>query len=199
MFLVIICCLSHIIEYILNFIENHSVLVGIITAVITGSFWFKKYLRQKRADALGGFYAQLSMRLKALTIQLNYKSQLNILDSKAGNIYSLIYINPSDFCPKYTEPTEEQIKLYATAASGIKKLLLETNDNVYPYGADKKKWYDSQYKLLLFCEFLENEEYRHRTNKEFDGGCDEPKHITKCKSLITAINYIQNAIEKTKY
>lgn len=204
MLLVYFCSCYHIIEYIeyiLSFMENHSVLVGIITAVITGSLWFRKFLKQKRAEAFFGFYNRLSLRLKTLSSLLNDKAQLNIVDAQKGNIFSLLYIESfiSIECPAYNMPDEEELYVYQAAAKELKKMLLETNHNVFPKGASQKKWYDSQYIIFSFCEFLEHEKFRHNTNNSESSNTEEPKHIVKCRELVEAIDYIQKAIEQVDY
>ncbi len=200
MFLVYCAPPQNIIEYIFQIIEDNSVLVGVLTSVIAGSLWLRKFLRQKRAEAFFGFYAKLSLRLKVLQTTLNENGQLNILNPDAGNIYSLAYLDEcySKVCKSYKEPGEKERKLYVDAAKELKKILLETDHNVYPLGSNKKKWYESQYVLFSFCEFLEHIESIIKTNKtETEDG--KLKHIVKCKEVVDAINYIQESIEKAKY
>lgn len=200
MFLVYYTPPQNIIEYIFQIIEDNSVLVGVLTSVIAGSLWLRKFLRQKRAEAFFGFYAKLSLRLKVLQTTLNENGQLNILNPDAGNIYSLTYFDEcySKACKSYKEPGEKERKLYVDAAKELKKILLETDHNVYPLGSNKKKWYESQYVLFSFCEFLEHIDSIIKSNKtETEDG--KLKHIVKCKELVEAINYIQESIEKAKY
>lgn len=200
MFLVYYSPPQNIIEYILQIIEDNSVLVGVLTSMITGSLWLRKFLREKRAEAFFGFYAKLSLRLKVLQSTLNENGQLNILDSDAGNIYSLIYFDSCypEVCKSYKEPGPKERDLYKNAAKELKQILLETEHNVYPLGSNKKKWYESQYVLFSFCEFLEKIDTVIKTNKtKTENG--ELKHIVKCKALVEAINYIQKSIEKAKY
>lgn len=201
MFLVYCNTQQNLIEFILLFVEEHSVLVGIITSVITSTLWLRKFLKQKRAEAFFGFYAKLSIRLKALQSTLEENGQLNISEPRVGNIYSLIYIK--DFvktaCPSYTPPTDKELKLYKTASKELKDILLNTENNVYPPKSKRKKWYESQHILFSFCEFLENDAYQHTTNEQYARGENEPKHITKCRALIDAIDYIQDSINHAKY
>lgn len=201
MFLACTSTSPHIIEYILSFIEENSVLMGVITSVIISSLWFKKFINQKRAEAFFGFYAKLSLRLKSLQITLQENGQLNITNPEIGNIYSLIYSENFVIkaCPGYKKPNDNELKSYKTIAKELKNLLLNTENNVYPPGANRKEWYKNQHILFLFCEFIENEIYQHRTNEEFDKGENEPKHIKKCKALIDAINNIQRSIDNAKY
>lgn len=201
MFLVLILEIQHIIECILYFIEESPVLVGIITSMIVSSLWFRKYIRQKRAEAFFGFYAKLSLCLNSLQAKLEENGQLNVEEFNAGNIYSLIYAKDciKTICPSYKEPKPEELKIYQSAAKELKALLINTENNVYPRGAKRKEWYESQQIIYLFCEFLENKEYWHTTNKEFDNGEKEYKHVKKCKLLIDAINCIQESINNAKY
>lgn len=201
MFLVCISKDKHIIECILCFIEENPVSVGIVTSMIVGSLWFRKYIRQKRAEAFFGFYAKLSLCLKSLRTKLEENGQLNISDVKAGNIYSLIYVEDDikNICPSYKKPNEKEIQLYQAAAKEIKGILLNTENNVYPHGSKRDEWYESQHIIFLFCEFLESAEYWHTTNKEFDSGDKEYKHIRRCKLLIDAMDCIQESINNAKY
>ncbi|MCM1500703.1 MAG: hypothetical protein NC124_19775 [Clostridium sp.] len=199
--MLLVCNLNllHIIECILCFIEENSVLVGVITSVIVSSRWFKQFIRQKRAEAFFGFYAKLSLRLKALQTKLVDSGQLNVSDAKAGNIFSLMYTDElrEKICPKYREPKE--MDLYRSAAKELKEILLNTDNNVYPQGSDPKEWYESQHILFDFCEFLENKAYHQRTNKELGEGESEPKHIIKCRLLINAMDNIQKSINNAHY
>jgi len=201
MFLECTSKIQHIIECILCFVEENPVLVGIITSMIVSSLWFRKYIRQKRAEAFFGFYAKLSLCLISLRTKLEENGQLNISSSDAGNIYSLIYAEGDikTICPSYKKPNDKELKLYQSAAKKLKEILLNSENNVYPRGSKRKEWYQSQHIIFLFCEFLENEEHWHTTNKEFDRGDNEYKHIKKCRSLINAMDYIQESINDAKY
>lgn len=193
--------LSHIIECILCFIEDHSVLVGVITSVIVGSLWMRKFVRQKRAEAFFSFYSKLSLYLRELQTRLEDAGQLNISDAEAGNIFSLIYLDSYiiDACPRYKKLSTKELESYKEIAKKIKETLLSTDNNVYPKGSDRKKWHESQHVIFSFCEFLENEAYQHTTNQMFLDNTQEIKHVTKCKELLGAMTYIQEAIEKAKY
>lgn len=189
------------IRCILNFIEENSVFMGIVSSIITASLWFSKNIKQKRAEAFFGFYARLSLYLRHLHTILEEDGQLNIDDSKAGNIFSLIYMEDctKSFCPKYKEPSKDKIELYQSVTIELQKVLLDTENNVYPQNAVREEWYESQHIIFSFCEFINKESYRNKTNQEYDMNKDEPKHIVKCKLLINAMNYIQDAISNTKY
>lgn len=201
MFLELVNTLQHIIEYILCFINDNSTLMGVLSSVIAGSLWFKKYINQKRAEAFFGFYTKLSLLLKSLQIKLEENGQLNISDSNAGNIYSLIYVQNyiKTACPGYRVPTNDELDLYKSSAKELKDILFNNENNVYPRGAKQKEWYESQQIIYLFCEFIENEAYQHITNEAFVNGENESKHIIKCRLLVNAINNIQEAINQAKY
>lgn len=198
-----------IIECVLSFIEDHSVLVGVFTSLLASSLWLRKFLRQKRAEAFFGFYSKLSLRLKALQDILEENGQLNVTKPEDGNIYSLIYLKDyiNKICPGYKEPDGGELSLYQTAAKELKAILLNTENNVYPPGAKRKEWYDSEHVIFSFCEFLENEACRHSTNIAFEEGMGEtegteekePKHVIKCKLLIKAMENIQSSINRAKY
>lgn len=201
MFLISSISIYDILENIPDYIENHSVFAGIITSVIVSSMWLKKFLKQKRAEAFFGFYAKLSFYLNSLQTLLEENGRLNISDPKSGNIYSLIYIKDfiKEVCPNFVEVTDKELELYKKAAKNIKHILLETDNNVYPTGAKREKWYESQRILFSFCEFLENDEYKYVTNIDIARGESETKHILKCKALVQSIRYIQYSINHAKY
>lgn len=90
-------------------------------------------------------------------------------------------------------------KNYNHIGIGEDDMLDLTDNNVYPQGSDPKEWYESQHILFDFCEFLENEAYHQRTNKELGDGESEPKHIIKCRLLINAMDNIQNSINNAQY
>ncbi len=200
MFLVFYSPPKHIIEYVLQFIEDNSVLVGVITSVITSSLWLKKFLKQKRAEAFFGFYAQLSLCLKSLHTRLAEDGQLDVSCSESGNIFSLIYLENfvTTVCPRYTVPTKSELAIYKASAKELREILLKTENNVYPHSAKRDKWYDSQHVLFDFCDFIENEALWHKINKN-EKINSESKHVIKCKAFIDAINYILESIEKAKY
>lgn len=189
------------IDYVLQFIENHPVFVGVVTSVTVSSLWLRKFIRQKRAEAFFGFYAKLSFRLKALRTRLDENGRLNVSDSEAGNIYTLIYEKNyiRTVCPKFADIDPKELKAYRAATAELKKILIETDSNVYPPGANRKRWYESQHILFSFCEFIENDEYQHTTNQQISQGGSEAKHIAKCKLLVEAIDYIQDSINNAKY
>lgn len=51
MFLICISEVLDVIEHFLCIIQNNSVFIGIITSIIVGARWFRKYIEQKRAEA----------------------------------------------------------------------------------------------------------------------------------------------------
>lgn len=201
MFLICVQTQQNTIKNILDFIENNSVLLGIIMSIITGCLWFKKFIGQRRAEAFFGFYAQLSFRLKTLQKILEENGELNISDSKAGNIYSLLYSEDSikNFCPSYNKPNDKKMKLYKKVSTELKDILLNTENNVYPRGTNRKEWYENQYIIFSFCEFIENESNQHITNKEYMNDTHTPIHIIKCKLFVKAMRDIQEAINRAKY
>ena len=184
----------------LPFIEAHSVFVGIVSTLIVGSLWYKKFINQKRAEAFFGFYTKLLLQLKLLKQLLNDTDQLNYSDNKKGNIYALLYDENTikEFYPDYVFPPNNLEKLKDVALE-IKKTLLETDNNVYPYKTDKSNWYNSQYVLLSFCEFITDENNFHSINQDDENATGEKKHILKCKKLVHAMDYLMNSIESARY
>lgn len=185
-----------------NFIESHSVLVGIITAVITSSLWLRKFINQKRAEAFFDFYAKLLLKIKYLKSQLTEYSQLDYSKNSNGNIYSLLYTEDTvnDICKGYKKPEPAELKILANAADKIKECILNSNCNVYPKNADRKKWYDSQHYILSFCEFLNDNkglQKIYNTSRKDNNGI--PIHNVKCKELVEAMDYVISSIESEKY
>lgn len=201
MFLICISEVLDVIEHFLCIIQNNSVFIGIITSIIVGARWFRKYIEQKRAEAFFGFYAKLYLRLRTLRTRLEENDQLNITNSGNGNIYSLVYTEDVmvDVCPGYKELEKKSLKSCKDAAKELKKLLVNTDNNVYPQGSKREEWYKSQHIIFMFCEFLENDAYKHITNEEYDKDDQEFKHIVKCRMLIEAMTYIQDSINNAQY
>lgn len=192
------------VKSIFSFIEDYPVTVGIIISAIVGSLWFRTFLMQKRAEASFGFYTVLTLRLKCLYTLLKEHDLLNASDSEKGNIYSLIYSEDclKKFCPAFNEPSEEAIESIHRLSTEIKEILLNADCNIYPYRTNKEQWYQSQYMLLSFCDFMDcikNKERYCKVNTRRSDGEFEDKHIVKCKHLVESIDYLQEAIHKTKY
>lgn len=190
-----------VIKCVLKFIRDNSELIWMIITIIAGSVWFNKFLKQKRAEAFFGFHAKLYLRLKTLKEKLNEKDRLNIKEREKGNIYSLIYSNDyvRKACPQYNRITDEEIKIYQAVAVEVKEIILGTENNVYPKCAKRKEWYNNLDVVFAFCEFLEKKEKFGRSNKDSMKEGKEAKHITKCKILVEAIDYILNSIDREKY
>lgn len=201
MFLVYLATPQNTLEYILKTIEDNSVLIGVITSLIVGSLWFKKFIRQRRAEAFFGFYSKLSLNIRILQTKLEENDRLNITNFNIGNIFSLIYVEKDimTICTSFTPISEEELDSYKAASDVIKDIIINTENNVYPQKANREEWYKSQCVLLLFCDFLENKGSRHTTNIPEENDNTEPKHITRCKELVKAMNYILEAINKARY
>lgn len=184
---------------VLDFIENHTEFIGIITAVVTSSLWLRKFIKQKRAEAFFDFYTKLLLRLKSLKALLEDYSQLNCLKNSDGNIYSLIYTADvlPHICPDYKPPNDE-LDIFQSSALELKSCILDSNSNVYPTTAKQKDWYESQHIIFSFCEFLERETLRGIVNNTVLVD-DKPIHIVKCQKLVESMNYIIKAIENEKY
>ena len=201
------------IKYALYWIEKHPVLMGVITTimgviitVIIGSFWFRKFLRQKRAEAFFGFYARLLLQLNSLQVWLNEKELLNTDSNniKQGNIYALMY-NPAtlnEVCPGFHDLSTDDLSDLKKLTLQLKNTLLESENNVYPKHSQKKSWYNSQLILFLFCDFIEQDSLRKNiSHPKYDSGDNSGnyKHIVKCNELIIAMNSIQSSINSEKY
>jgi len=184
---------------ILSWLENHSGIIGIVTVIIAGSFWFNKFLRQKRAEAFFGFYAQLLLQIKSLKSLLKDNELLEIKKINYGNIYSLLYTNDSQksVCGGFKRPSAELLNDIEKLTLQLKNTLINSENNVYPKTSEKAKWYDSQHTLFEFCEFLERKsligkmalDIANYENKDYE-------HTTKCQELVKALEHIEESIEK---
>lgn len=202
MFLTRFKLFMQIIARVLQFIEDHPVLIGTITSMTVGSLWLRRLLQQKRAEAFLGFYAKLSLQLRNLKARLEENGHLNVSDADAGNIYSLIYTDEciNTICPRFSTPNAEQLKFYREAAIRVEDILLETEHNVYPLHSDRKKWYECQYIVLSFCEYLENiDAFKNKVNLPPSNNEVAPKHVLRCKLVVNAIDYILESINNAKY
>lgn len=216
-FLLYYNCMSYVFgffENCFNFIENHSVFVGIITAVVTSSLWLRKYINQKRAEAFFDFYSQLLLKIKYLKSQLVEASQLDHSEGDHGNIYSLLYTNGTmlSICEGYNKPVPAKIRIFSEAAENLRQCILDSKCNVYPKKANRKKWYDSQHIVLSFCEFIievnagendDNDKNNNGLHNIYNTSREDndkiPIHRVKCKELVEAMDYIISSIENERY
>lgn len=186
--------------YILQFLEDHPVLVGVLTSLIATSLWLYKFLKQRRAEAFFGLYSQLLLYLDELSSKLIEFGLLNITDYEEGNVFSLLYTESycKTICPSFApEAAKRKLVPLGRIVEGLENTLLNADNNVYPKKAKPEMWYYSQQVLISFCEFLQHEEYHHTTNCMTD--TSRPVHIVKCEKLLDAIAYIKQVIRATKY
>jgi hypothetical protein len=185
---------------ILDFVNNYTNLAGVIISLFTATVWFQKYIKQKRAEAFFGFYAELSFRIKSFRLLLEERGQLDVSNSQNGNIYALIYKKDKivEVCPAYSEPNEYMLNIYKEEAKDLKNLLVSTKENVYPKWCKRNEWYDNLQIIFSFCEFLEREIF-YQTNVSDSEDKKECKHMIKCRELVDALNYIEKAVSKAKY
>ena len=191
---------------IFSCIENHPVTVGVLTAVITSWFWLRNFIRQKRAEAFFGFYAQIMLQLKNLYIWLDEKELLDVSDPKNGNVYALMYNATTliDGSSNFKVPNNVELCELEKLVSKLEDTLMNSDNNVYPknVGNDKKLWYDSQAVLFSFCNFIKQDSMHHCTNiTQYKSGenKDKYKHMVKCEELINAMEDIQSFIEEEDY
>lgn len=211
-----IFCVFGFMDNVFNFIETHSVLVGIITAIVTSSLWLRKYINQKRAEAFFDFYTQLLLKTKYLKCKLTDFSQIDYSENSKGNIYSLLYTDDRIFsiCEGYNKPEPAKLKILSDAANNLKECIIKSDCNVYPKNANRKKWYDSQHIVFSFCEFIievNTAEKANNNNVKINNGLHNiyntskddvnkiPIHKVKCKELVEAMDYIITSIEDERY
>lgn len=189
------CHLLNMIDCIFQYIEDYPVSVGVGTSVIVSSLWMRKFLKQRRAEAFLSFYSKLSLYIHELQTKLNEKGLLDVSDPNSGNIYSMIYLEDyiNTACSNFHIPTDKDLEPLQSIATGIRELLINTDNNVYPRGAKRYRWYESQQTIFSFCEFIIGKHF-HLTNIN-----DGNPHVAKCNSLIKAMDYIQESIYKAKY
>lgn len=191
---------QHRLGYVLQYVEDHPVLVGVLTSLIATSLWLYKFLKQRRAEAFFGLYSQLLLYLDELSTRLIECGLLNILNNEEGNIFSLEYTVDycKEICPSFAPAAARNHLLpLIKIVEGLEDTLLKADNNVYPKKAEPEKWYYSQQVLISFCEFLQHEEYHHTINRMI--ATSRPMHIVKCEKLLGAIAYIKQVIRATKY
>ena len=180
-----------------DYVEEHSVFSGMVITAFVGSFWLDRYLYQKRAEAFLGLYSKLSLYLRLLKDMLENNNRLNTENYTDGNIFALMY--KEEVIKKQsinqTEILKDELNSYKKVVEEIRKTLLETDNNVSPLGVNRRKWLKSQYVIISFCYFIEDDSKHEYTNK-YDK--NNPKHIANCKEFRTALNFILNSIDKTQ-
>jgi len=188
---------------IIHFIEDNPVTLALLGTFITSYFCFGNFIKQKRAEAFFGFYTQLLLHIKKMRTWLEEQNFLEIDDFQKGNIYAIIFNKNTlnhefpGFVNKINPNVLDEIK---EIISPLEKIIIESNNNVYPKSAEKKKkiWYDSQAVLLSFCELIKHQSVHYQIN-ELKNKSGEYRHIAKCKEFIQAMNEIQDLIEKEGY
>ena len=180
---------------VLSWVEGHSVIVGLITAAVVSSLWFRSFLRQRRAEAFFGFYARLMLQLSRLDTWLQAKGMLNVDHPENGNIYSYMYVadTRTKVCEAFHPLDDIEMKELCDFTSDLREILLQSENNVYPKRIKKQLWYDSQQVLVAFCDFVELDSMRGKTNEPLSDS-KECKHVVKCRELITAIESIRSLI-----
>ena len=186
---------------LLKTIEAYPTVVGLAVTLITALLFGRKYLWHKRSEAFYGFYSKLYLLMKELRVLLDEDGMLNCeKTSDKGNIFTRLYTKDTrqQFCRAFPIENIVRYDLYKDVAKKIVDLLMNTEVNVYPKGADSWMWYQSQFVLYSFCIFLENEACQEITNKMYDDGDDndkaDAKHIKKCKELVMAMEYLEKSI-----
>ncbi len=191
---------EHKICNVLQFIEDNSVLVGVVTSVIVGSLWLHKFLKQRRAEAFFGFYSQLMLYLGEVHKQLDENNLLNVNAVEQGNLFSLAYVEETckTLCPAFSiQAAENRLRSMIQIVQNLEEVILKSDNNVYPKTAKPDQWLKNQQILISFCEFVKNASYWH-TNNSPEASL-EPFHVQKGKDLCDAIDYIEKAISATKY
>ena len=192
--------MMNVINCILSWTENHPVTVGVVTAVTAGSLWFYKFISQKRAEALFGFYARLMFLLQSLRTWLDDQNLLEVGKPEMGNIYALIYNNVQrqKACAGFHAPSDKELEDIKGLALQLEKTFTESNNNVYPKSTDRREWYRQQQVLFNFCEFIKYSSMRGYLSQEKDEN-KKHEHIIKCEELIEAMNFILCSIENELY
>jgi hypothetical protein len=199
---------KNIIKSVLYFAEHNPIVMGVIAAVWTSSLWLRKLIKQKRAEAFFGFYTHLLLRIKVFESWLDEHRLLNCKNKDAGNVYTFIYQHTiigsecSGFLYKdvnnYAQLLEEMEKM----AQDLKKVIIESKSNVYPQKCNKKTWYESQYVLVSFCDYVIDKKGWGETKKaKYEEGRGRGKyvHVVKCEELIDAMHFLRSSIERSIY
>jgi len=171
--------------------------------MLVGTLWFRKFLKQRRAEAFFGFYSSLMLQIKSIRVWLEEKDMLKV-GTQDGNIYAHMYVPglEKDESLLFQRLEDKQFDELNELLKDLKELLLKSENNVYPKGFKKKLWYESQHTLLTFCNFIALGSMREDTNiPKYSNGNNsgQYKHIVKCKELIAAMDSIQTSIENANY
>ena len=129
-----------------------SLITSAITAIATSLSFGLHFIRERRATATFGFYASFRIVLK----------DLQDLLKKEENPYIALYEETVRFELKNAgaegvtvlKKSEDYLKPFITIAERIRKLLLETDNNVYPNAKTRIEWYNNQYILYTFTQII---------------------------------------------
>lgn len=192
------------IESVLFFIRDNSFLIGSVITVLTGLLWMKNLLREKRAEAFFGFYANLRFHIILLRSKLDEKRYLGTCvgaNANSGNIFSALYDENlrQEYCPGYHDPEQWYLSNLKEISGRLKQVITESNCNVYPKNIDSKRWYDSQFIIFSFCDYIDNIDKLKQTYGKHPANYKKPMHIMKCEELVEAMDFIIQSLDKIKY
>lgn len=178
----------------ISYLENHSAVLGIVVAFFGALLIPRKIIREKRAEAFCSFYAQLLFNVSNLKRLLESNGDLGRKNS-TGNIFCIYY--NKELAQKYGYENNGQDERYAPIAETIKKLLLDSDSNVYPSYSEKTNWYYAQQIVFDFCIFIEQKKERERTDNPLTENGD-PYHVRREKELNWALDFIKKSIYASK-
>lgn len=195
-------CFCNIIEYILCWIEEHPIFVGVTVPMIVGIFSVRKYAKNKRLEACFGFYASLKLQINYLKTLLDERNMLNIEETEFGNIYSLLYDTKvlNNICPAFHSPEAEYMCAISDCCEKIQNTLMDSKCNINPNSITRYDWDKNLQTVYNFCEFVRT--YQKKTSLKITTEQDAKdknsnyKHILLCEEFIKALKNIVNAIDK---
>ena len=201
------------IRLILNWIEIHSTFVNIVFKIVcgligiigAGLFYYFKFYRKQKSAALFNFYIRLDMLLSVLKQQIDRteESKNPFLLLYTGTTMNLLGLSLLRGDESQTEA------LFLPIAKEIKKLLLDTDNNVYPKTCKKESWYQSQKTLLDFVFMMTDKlgissiEVDPTAIKRKNGTVIAPEeatvHINKWEKLKEAVQILQDTLREVRY
>jgi hypothetical protein len=182
-----------VINRVLCFVENHPVLIGMLVFV-SGAFWLRKYIRQRRVDACFGFYANVLLLVDRLHKTLD---AMNLLDCTSFNIFSLHYAKdvikakyPGRIIDEQTVIPKKELDILSEPAAKLQNVLINAENNITPQKVKVAQWYGYQHIIIDLCALILG-----KYNLEIvDGENQKPSDL--CKEAKTAMDGIAKSIIK---
>lgn len=201
------------IKEVVQWIEDHGTTTDILYKIIismvgfvgAGLLYYFKFYRKQRSAALFGFYIRFDMLLSTLLKQIKSVSKdcnpfIILYEESTRQLLSLSFIEGKK---------EKTVENFLPVSQELKKLFLNTENNVYPKACKKESWYKSQKKVLEFVFMITDDLGAGRIKidpakiKRDNGAITRPKeamtHIHKWTALENAVNDLLTILKEVKY